>query len=246
VAQKSFIKNLKTMSLVYSLVIPVKDEEENLEDLILEIQEVMTKTHKPWEIIFVDDGSKDQSLSILQRLSTKHPQMVILSFDKNYGQSSAFSAGFKQARGEFVITMDADRQNDPKDILPLIEAVSDADLVVGWRFHRKDSIQKRIISKVSNKVRSALLKDHMHDSACSLKIFRKKALDRLKMYDGMHRFFPALFLIEGFLIKEVIVSHRPRLKGQTKYHFFNRSIRPFLDLFAVFWMRKRHLKYKIK
>jgi len=234
------------MTYIYSVVIPVKDEEENLEELFLELHGVMEKIGKPWEAIFIDDGSSDNSLAILKNLATKYPHITLLVFDRNYGQSSAFAAGFAQALGEFVITLDADRQNDPVDIPTLITTASHADLVAGWRIHRKDSLQKKLISKISNKVRSFLLKDHMHDTGCSLKVFRKSALDKIKMYEGMHRFFPALFLIEGFCVIEIPVSHRPRLKGKTKYHFFNRSIRPLLDLFALFWMRKRHLNYKLK
>lgn len=231
---------------MYSVVIPVKDEEENLETLFFELNSVMEKIGKPWEALFIDDGSIDNSLGILKQLSQKSPLIKVLSFDKNYGQSSAFAAGFSQSSGEFVITLDADLQNNPSDIPLLIEAIQNADLVVGWRIDRKDSLQKKLISKVSNKVRGSLLQDYMHDTGCSLKIFRKSALDKIKMYDGMHRFFPALFIIEGFKVVEIPVSHRPRLKGKTKYHFFNRSIKPFLDLFALFWMRKRHLRYQIK
>jgi dolichol-phosphate mannosyltransferase len=231
--------------MLYSVVIPVKDEEENLKELFFQLHSVMQKENAPWEAIFVDDGSTDQSLAILKEIAKQHSSIKIFSFDKNYGQSSAFMAGFAKAQGEFVITLDADLQNDPQDIPRLIAAISDCDLVVGWRFERKDPLQKKIISKISNKVRAHFLKDAMHDTGCSLKIFRKAALDKIKIYEGMHRFFPALFLIEGFRVKEIKVVHRPRLKGKTKYHFFNRSIRPFLDLFAVYWMRKRKIDYKI-
>lgn len=230
----------------YSLVIPVKDEEENLDELFQEINQTMTPLNEPWEAIFIDDGSKDKSFAIIESLKQKYPQIKSLAFVKNFGQSSAFAAGFNHAKGEYIITMDADRQNDPSDIPKLISAMATADLVVGWRVSRKDTFQKRMISKLSNAIRSRLLQDHMHDTGCSLKIFRRKALENIKIYDGMHRFFPALFLIEGYRIHEIPVSHRPRIKGKTKYHFFNRSIRPFLDLFAVYWMRKRHLRYKLK
>lgn len=234
------------MTLDYSIVIPIKNEEDNIKDLIEEIEPVMKQIGRPWELICIDDGSTDKSLAILQSLCAFKPFLRVLTFTRNYGQSSAFSAGFEASKGEFVITLDGDRQNDPQDIPRLISAISDSDLVVGWRVHRRDTWKKRWISKLSNAVRSRVCKDGMHDTGCSLKIYRRSALQKIKMYKGMHRFLPALFLIEGFRIKEIPVKHRERTKGKTKYHFFNRSIGPFLDLFAVWWMRRRALHHTIR
>lgn len=230
----------------FSIVIPVKDEEGNLQELFQEIEETMLTVEGSWEAIFIDDGSQDSSLSILKEMASNKKNIKLLSFDKNHGQSSAFACGFAKSLGEFIITMDADRQNDPRDIPQLILAVQDCDLVTGWRVNRRDPLQKRWISKISNRIRKKLLKDGMHDSGCSLKIFRREAVDKIKLFEGMHRFLPALFLIEGYRVKEVPVRHRARERGVTKYHFFNRSIKPFCDLFAVAWMRNRHLNYQIK
>ncbi len=232
-------------SIDYSVVIPIKNEEENIQELIEEVESVMSPIGKSWELLCIDDGSTDNSLLLLKNLCKNKPYQRILVFPKNFGQSSAFAAGFEAARGEFVITLDGDRQNDPTDIPALMTAIEDADLVVGWRIHRRDPWQKRWISKLSNKVRSRVCKDGMHDTGCSLKIYRRSSLQKIKMNKGMHRFLPALFLIEGFRIKEVPVKHRERTKGKTKYHFFNRSIGPLFDLFAVWWMRRRALQHTI-
>jgi dolichol-phosphate mannosyltransferase len=233
--------------VTYSVVIPVKNEEENIASLIQEIDPVMKGLKQPWEIIVIDDGSTDNTLDVLKSLKPFYSNLRILVFAYNSGQSSAFDAGFKAANGEYVITLDGDGQNDPADIPLLIEATKEGfDLVVGKRAKRNDPFSKRIISKFSNFVRSRVCKDGVSDTGCSLKVYKTKCLANIKMYTGMHRFLPALFVIEGYSIKEIPVNHRERTKGKSKYHFFNRSIKPLMDMFAVSWMRKRALKYKIK
>jgi dolichol-phosphate mannosyltransferase len=230
----------------YSVVIPIKNEEENIKDLVQEIEPVMNSMAREWELICIDDGSTDRSLLILQDLCKQKPYLRILSFTRNFGQSAAFAAGFKAAKGEVIITLDGDRQNDPADIPKVTAAINDADLVVGWRVNRKDTFQKRAISRVSNWIRSRLCADGVHDTGCSLKAYRKEALSHIKMYRGMHRFLPALFKIEGFRVKEIPVNHRERSKGTTKYHFFNRSLGPIMDMFVVRWMRYRTLHHQIR
>lgn len=233
------------MSVVYSVVVPLKNEEENVVDLINELEPVMNGLNKSWELICVEDGSTDQTLPILKKLTLKKPYLKIISFKRNYGQSSAFDAGFKAAQGEFVITLDGDRQNDPRDIPKLVSLVQDADLVCGQRVKRQDTIVKKVTSRLANFVRSRLCKDGVKDTGCSLKIYRTECLREIKMFQGMHRFLPALFLIEGFRIKEVPVNHRQRTKGVTKYNFFNRSFNTVADMLAVRWMYKRRLQYQI-
>lgn len=230
----------------YSVVIPIKNEEENIHELVKEIEPVMEGLRQPWELICIDDGSTDRSLLILQDLCKQKLYLRVLSFTRNFGQSAAFSAGFKAARGEFIITLDGDRQNDPADIPKLTAAMSDTDLVVGWRVNRKDTFQKRIISRTSNWVRSRLCRDGIHDTGCSLKVYRRESLASIKMYRGMHRFLPALFKIEGLRVKEIPVNHRERSKGTTKYHFFNRLVGPIVDMFVVRWMRTRALHHQIR
>lgn len=233
-----------TPTPLYSVVIPLKNEEDNIRELIEELNPVMNDLKAPWELICIDDGSTDQTLVKLLELKTQYANLRILTFDGNYGQSSAFDAGFRASTGTFVITLDGDRQNDPRDIPKLIEAASKADLVVGKRQVRQDSFSKKIISRIANFIRNRLLKDGVTDTGCSLKLYRKTCLDRIKLFHGMHRFFPALFNNEGFKVVEVLVNHRKRSKGQTKYTFFNRSL-SIGDLFAVRWMSKRRLKYHI-
>jgi dolichol-phosphate mannosyltransferase len=230
----------------YSVVIPLKNEEDNIGDLLKELEPVMKGLGAPWEVLCVEDGSTDRTADILRLLSKECPYLRVLFFSKNYGQSSAFDAGFQAARGEFVITLDGDRQNDPADIPKLVTAIDNCDLVCGHRRNRRDPWSKRLLSRLANFVRQRLCHDGIQDTGCSLKIYRTTCLRRLKMYQGMHRFLPALFLIEGFRIKEVPVNHRERMKGVTKYHFFNRSFNTIADMLAVRWMGKRHLNYKIE
>lgn len=230
----------------YSVVIPLKNEEENIVELLAELEPVMEGLNKAWEVVCIDDGSTDGTLEKLQQLKAYKPYLRILSFDRNYGQTSSFDAGFKAARGDFIITLDGDRQNDPADIPKLIAYANDYDLVVGWRAKRRDPWSKKITSKLANFIRSRLCEDEVHDTGCSLKLYRKKSLEKIKLFHGMHRFLPALFKIEGFKIREVPVNHRERMKGQTKYGFFNRSFNTIADMLAVRWMGRRRLNYRVE
>jgi dolichol-phosphate mannosyltransferase len=233
------------MLITYSVVVPLKNEAENIADLISELEPVMDELNQPWELICIDDGSTDQTNAILHALAAKKKYLHILQFSKNFGQSSAFDAGFKAARGQFVITLDGDRQNDPADIPLLAKEINSFDLVCGRRLKRKDPWHKRWVSRLANRIRSRICQDGVQDTGCSLKIYRSECLRNIKMYQGMHRFLPALFSIEGYRIKEVMVNHRPRVRGKTKYNFFNRSFNTIADMLAVRWMRKRRLNYDI-
>lgn len=235
--------NLKN-KIQYSVVIPLKNEESNITDLLKELEPVMQALQKPWEVLCINDGSTDNTKQILEQLAKNKPQLRVLNFTRNFGQSSAFDAGFRHAYGEFVITLDGDGQNNPADIPKLIQVSEHADLVCGWRKTRKDTFVKKCTSRIANFVRSRICQDQMHDTGCSLKVYRKSALDKIKMFHGMHRFLPALFQIEGLRVIEVPVSHRERLKGKSNYHFFNRSLNTIIDMLAVLWMRKRRLKYQ--
>lgn len=228
----------------YSIVIPLKNEEGNIESLIKELEIVMTLLAVDWELICIDDGSTDNTGDTILTLAKTRPYLVNIFFRKNYGQSSALDAGFKAARGEFVISLDGDGQNDPADIPKLIPLMKHADLVCGIRVERKDSWHIRFISKIANHVRNWIMKDGVHDTGCSLRIYRKACLDQIKMYEGMHRFLPTLFVIEGFRVCEIPVNHRERVKGVSNYNIFNRSFNTVFDLCAVYWMQKRSLQYK--
>lgn len=230
---------------IYSVVIPLKNEANNIVPLIDELEPVMENLGETWELICVNDGSTDETAEILKKLAKKKSYLCLLSFTQNYGQSSAFDAGFKKSRGKFIITLDGDGQNDPKDIPHLISLIENCDLVCGIRLKRKDSFIKRITSKVANFVRQMLISDGIQDTGCSLKVYRKTALDQIKLFNGLHRFLPALFKMEGFRILQAPVNHRPRLRGKSNYNFFNRSFNTLGDLLAVCWMKSRCLHYKI-
>jgi len=229
----------------YSVVIPLKNEEDNIEELILELEPVMESLQEPWELLCIDDGSTDNTLEKLLSLCKTKPYLRTIKFKQNFGQSSAFDAGFRKAKGEFIITLDGDRQNDPQDIPKLTSYTNRFDLICGLRANRQDTTIKKLTSRLANSVRSSFCGDGIQDTGCSLKIYRKACLDKIKMFDGMHRFLPALFRNEGFRIVEVPVNHRSRTKGQTKYNFLNRSFNTISDMFAVRWMKKRGLKYVI-
>ena len=231
-------------AMEYSIVVPMKNEEGNVVALIEEVEEVM-QPFGDWEMICIDDGSTDSTLQKLQELAQVKPFLRILVFSKNFGQSSGFDAGFRHARGKWVITMDGDRQNDPRDIPKLIEKKEEYDLICGMRQKRRDPWHKKVSSRLANFIRSRALGDGMKDTGCSLKLYRKSALDQIKLFHGMHRFLPALFQIEGFRVTQIEVHHRPRATGSTKYNFWNRSLNTLSDLLAVRWMRKRALRYQV-
>ena len=189
-----------------------------------------------------DDGSGPA----LDHLAAQYPEIKVLHFDRNYGQSSAFAAGFREARGELVVTMDGDLQFDPADILALLPYAADYDLVCGWRKNRHDHLVRKLSSKIANAVRSAVTGDRIHDTGCSLKVFRRAVIEQVVLFEGMHRFFPALALMHGFTVTEVPVRHFPRAHGSTKYGIGNRLFKGLYDLVAVRWMKSRILKYRYK
>jgi len=229
-----------------SVIIPVYNEEENLTPLATELLEVLNSLNKSFEIIFIDDGSTDRSYAILKELQQKFHEIRIIKFRKNCGQTAGFDAGIKAARGEILITMDADLQNDPHDIPKLLEKIGDYDAVCGWRQKRNDNLIRRISSRIANGVRNALSGENIRDVGCSLKAFRSVYAKRMKLFTGMHRFFPTLIKMEGGRVTEVPVNHRPRTFGKPKYNIRNRIARSFIDLLAVCWMKKRYLNYEIE
>jgi dolichol-phosphate mannosyltransferase len=234
------------MHLDYSVIIPVKNEEGNVEILLSEVEQSLSSFTESWELIFVDDGSTDNSVAILERLKPGRPFLKILSLDKNHGQSTAMLAGFKEAKGEKIISLDGDRQNDPKDIIKLVEAMGNSDLICGWRKERKDTFFKRLISKTANAIRSSVCKDGLHDTGCTLKVYRRSALLSIPTFNGMHRFLPALFVLKGFKIKELPVSHRDRGAGVSHYNLLNRGFGTIIDMIGVRWLRTRNIAYSIK
>lgn len=217
-----------------SVVIPLKDEEENVAKLHQEVKEVFQKNKLKGEFIFVDDGSSDETLEELKKLKP----VKVIAFRKNFGQTAAMDAGIKEAKGEVIVTMDGDLQNDANDIPKLLAKMNEGfDVVSGWRKNRKDSFSKKFASRGANWLRGILIKDGINDSGCSLKAYKKECFDNLDLYGEMHRFIPATLKIKGFRIGEVVVNHRPRVAGKTKYNF-KRVLKGFLDMLSVWFWRK--------
>ncbi len=229
-----------------SIVIPVYNEEDSLRPLISELRGVLSGLGRSYEIIFVDDGSRDRSFEILKEAVSLDPKTRVIRFKENKGQTAAFDAGFKAALGDIVITMDADLQNDPQDIPHLLKKIGEFDVVCGWRYKRRDPWIKIVSSKIANRVRNKLSQEDVVDTGCSLKAYRRECLTRLKLFNGMHRFLPTLLKMEGFKVTQVKVNHQPRRFGKTKYNTRNRIVRGFIDLLAVRWMKRRHLDYEIE
>lgn len=230
-----------------SIVIPVYDERDNLEPLVAEIAAAMSGGGRRYEVVAVDDGSTDGSLEALKTLKRTHPELHIVSFAANAGQTAAFAAGFRAARGAVIVTMDADGQNDPADVPALLEALErgGASAVAGYRAQRHDSAWKRLQSRIANGVRNWLNHETIRDTGCSLKAFRAEALREVPWFTGMHRFLPTLVRMRGGTVTEVAVRHRPRRSGRTKYGMWNRVFRSLADAFAVRWMQRRQLRYRV-
>jgi glycosyltransferase involved in cell wall biosynthesis len=229
-----------------SLVIPVYNERENLEPLVGEIAGSLDGAGWRYEVILVDDGSSDGSDAVLERLRAGHPELRVIRFARNAGQTAAIDAGFQRARGDIVVTLDADLQNDPADIPRLVRELDGWDAVVGVRAERRDSLVRRVSSRIANYVRNRLSDETITDTGCSLKAYRREALRTLKLYRGMHRFLPTLLKMEGRRVREFPVGHRPRVHGDSKYGISNRLVPSFVDLLAVRWMKKRALRYEVK
>jgi glycosyltransferase involved in cell wall biosynthesis len=222
-----------------SVVVPLFNEEENVPILQAELMAALSGLD--YEIIFVDDGSVD---STVERIAF-NAQIRLIQFERNAGQSAAIYAGLQSARGGTAVLIDGDLQNDPADIRKLLaEIESGADLVCGYRVQRKDTVVKRITSRIANFVRSRFTKDGVRDTGCTLKAMRRECIGALLPFKGMHRFIPALVKGAGYRLVEVPVNHRPRQFGQSKYGLGNRALRATTDMFGVRWLLSRRLDYK--
>jgi len=231
-----------------SVVFPVFNEEENLPILLDEIAKALDGKGWSYEIVAVDDGSRDRSLAVLREQRAKHPALRILSFEKNSGQTAALDAAWRAARGRFVVSLDADLQNDPADIPRMMQKLdeSGADMVIGVRVNRHDTWSRKMQSRIGNGVRNWITNDDITDTGCSLKLVRRDAIDRVTLYTGMHRFLPTLVRMRGYKVIETPVNHRARQFGVSKYGAMNRAFRGLADCLAVRWMSKRMLDYKVR
>jgi dolichol-phosphate mannosyltransferase len=224
-----------------SVIVPVYNEEENVPILQAELRAALRGVHH--EFIFVDDGSADHTVKRIEAA----PNLRVIRFEKNAGQSAAIYAGLQAARGVILVLIDGDLQNDPADIPKLIGEISrGADLVCGYRARRRDTLVKRLTSRIANAVRSRYTKDGVRDTGCTLKAMRRECVAVLFPFKGMHRFIPALIKDAGYRLVEIPVNHRPRRFGQTKYSLGNRAVRATVDMFGVRWLLSRRLNYKIR
>ncbi len=222
-----------------SIIIPVFNESESIGFLLDEVINVMSLHEFNFELIVVNDGSKDNTYQVLKELTFKIKELSVISLRKNYGQTAAMSAGFDNSKGDIIITLDGDLQNDPNDIPKLISEINDGyDLICGWRFDRKDKlINRKIPSKIANKLIAHVTGLKLHDYGCSLKAFKKEIIEDIKLYGELHRFLPVLATIEGASIKEIKVNHRSRQYGTSKYGI-DRTFRVLMDLLTVWFMTK--------
>ena len=236
-------KSLDTSVPDFSVVVPVRNEADNISPLIAELKTVMTAL-QPYEIVIVDDGSDDATPEVLRDQARACPELRVIRHRSSVGQSAAITTGVNEARAGIIITLDGDGQNDPADIPALLDHFREADnpdllLVTGERQKRRDSLLKRLSSRVANAVRGTLLGDHTPDTGCGLKVFSRPAYLAMPGFDHMHRFLPALMLCQGGHVLSVPVNHRARQHGATKYGVFDRLGVGIVDLFGVMWLQRR-------
>ncbi|OQX95494.1 hypothetical protein B6I21_05140 [candidate division KSB1 bacterium 4572_119] len=217
-----------------SIVVPIYNEEENVALLHESISNVMEKMNKRYEIIMVDDGSSDTTLTVLKQRQKNDPYLKVIKFRGNFGQSAAMAAGFEAAQGKYVVAMDGDLQNDPEDIPMLLNKLEEGyDVVSGWRKNRKDKlILRKVPSKIANRLICSVTGVELHDTGCSLKAFRREIIKRIRLYGELHRFIPALARLEGAKITEVVVNHHERKYGESKYNI-TRTFRVIMDLTSL-------------
>lgn len=228
---------MKTMQ--YSVVVPAKDEADSLPSLYQATKPVLDELRGEWELIIIDDGSTDTTPQVLSQLRQKDPRVKIIRFRRSFGQTAAWSAGFDYARGDFVIVMDADLQNDPQDIPAMLKVMAEEelDVISGWRKNRQDGGALKIASQIGNWIHRVVTGEKIHDHGCSLKIYRREALRDLELYGEMHRYITALLSWKGFKVGEMVVRHHPRKYGNSNYNV-RKKIKGFLDLVVVkFWIQ---------
>lgn len=224
-----------------SVVVPLYNEEDNVVEMQRQIDTALAG--HDYELVLVDDGSRDQTLARIQ----PGPRVRVIVFENNSGQSAAMHAGIHGAQGDVIVTLDGDLQNDPADIPALIAKLDEGfDLVCGYRAKRKDTAFKRLQSRVANFVRSRFVGDHVRDTGCTLKVMRRDCREALLLFNGMHRFIPALIRNMGWRVTEIPVNHRPRIHGVSKYGFGNRALRATCDMFGVRWLNSRRTRYTIR
>ena len=227
-----------------SVVVPLYNEEGNIAALLEQLQAALKDWPGVVEFLLVDDGSTDATLELLKRAQSSEPRIRIARFHRNLGQTAAMEAGFHLARGHAVVTLDGDLQNDPAEIPRLARMLSDFDVVCGIRTRRQDTWWKRRSSRIANGFRNWMTGDDIVDTGCTLKAYRRECVERLELYNGMHRFLPTLLKMRGYRVTQVPVGHRPRRAGKTKYDTWRRLKKGLADVWAVRWMKKNWIAYE--
>lgn len=239
------IPDNKTSRYGLTIIVPVYNETDNMEALERRLADFLPKAKIPACVLMVDDGSADSSLSRIKEICGRHPDFFYLAFDRNAGLSAAIKAGIDYARSPWTGYIDADLQTDPDDFNLLIDNSGEADIVLGIRANRKDSGFKKLQSRIANGFHRRMTGDGVADTGCPLKIMRTEMAKKVPFFTGMHRFLPALFLLQEGRIRQVPVRHYPRVAGVSKYNLMNRLWSPFVDCFAYRWMRKRYIRYGV-
>lgn len=233
------------MDYEFTIIVPLYNEEENLLRVEKELSNYLITAPLKSCILFIDDGSTDQSLQLVKEISNRNKDFKFISFDRNRGLSAALKAGFDYAESPLLGYIDSDLQTNPEDFNLLLKHIRDFDLVTGWRADRKDPFIKNMSSLIANSIRRSFTHDGMDDTGCPLKVIKTEYAKRIPMFKGLHRFLPAMILLQEGKIKQVPIRHYPRMAGKAKFHIFNRLIGPFVDCFAYLWMRKNYINYKV-
>lgn len=232
-----------------SVVIPFYNEEENVVSVCEEVADVLSgQFEEGWELVMVNDGSKDKTPELIDELATRHPEMRAIHLIPNSGQSAALEAGFRKARGQVIGTLDGDGQNDPNDLLPLVSEMKNrqVDMMCGIRQKRADNWVRRMSSKIANRTRARILGDNITDVGCSMRVFKRSIVRNVGFFRNAHRYFPALVMMRGYKVAEMPVNHRSRLAGTSKYGagINSRLWVGIVDLCGVYWLKNRALKYR--
>ena len=233
------------MNFELTIIIPVYNEEENLDRVHQEMKQFLSISKKKAKILFVNDGSKDNSQTLIEKICKDNAEFTYISFEKNTGLSAAIKAGFDYADTTWVGYIDADLQTAPEDFNILMEFAGEFDLVTGVRSNRKDSFTKNMSSLIANGIRRAFTDDGMDDTGCPLKIIRTDMAKRIPMFNGLHRFLPAMILLQNGKIKQTPVRHFPRIAGVSNFNLWNRLLGPLQDCFAYLWMKKKYINYSV-
>ena len=229
-----------------TIIVPLYNEEENIDRLNKELNAFLKISLVDTQVLFINDGSSDNSEELIKKICKVNDRFKLISFKKNYGLSAAIKAGFDNAKTSLVGYIDADLQTNPEDFNLLLKEINNNDLVTGVRTSRKDSIIKNISSLIANTIRKVFTNDKMDDTGCPLKIIRSDFAKKIPMFKGIHRFLPAMVLLQKGRVTQVSVRHYPRIAGKAKFGFFNRLTGPLIDCFAYLWMKKKYINYQIK